>query len=45
MGDSIVATLLGLKLSKENALLLAAWIVALADDGESFAKLLKEIGG
>lgn len=32
-------------MSKDDALLFAAWIVALADDGEKFNKVLVEVQG
>ena len=32
-------------MSKDDALLFAAWIVALADDGEKFDKILTDVQG
>lgn len=32
-------------MTKDDALLFAAWIVAIADDGEKFGKILEEVQG
>ena len=43
LGNDIVIGSLGLKFSKQDALELAAWLVALSFDKEKFESILKEI--
>ena len=42
-GDSIVVLMPPRRLSKDDAITFAAWIVALADQGDEFSKRLDEI--
>lgn len=42
-GDEVVMTLRGIRLSRERALSLAAWIVALADDEGRFNEVLEAV--
>ena len=42
-GNDLVSLRLGLRLSKTEAMNLAAWLVALADDNDEFPALLEAV--